>query len=162
TGKLLDAVTCALYKAVNDVSTHTNLLGRFNMGLMAYGESNNQGGRWIFPYAAAGSGPTSLTLMDSTGIGNFKSTISGFNQLASNFPNSNSRSAPGVFQEAWAFYTGNIGLSGANYSNHITASCQRSYIIFIGAAAKQGAPTQSNSCSASSNACLDYATGTYN
>ncbi len=105
---------------------------------MDYGAQDNQGGQWIIPAAA----PASLPTMDAAGIGSALTLLTNLN--ANSKATSNSRAAPSVFQESWAFFTGGRGLSGTSYADHITLSCQKSFIIFIGAAAKQGHPAEGN------------------
>jgi type IV pilus assembly protein PilY1 len=132
--KLLHMVQCALWTAVQSMRGQVSLEGKFNMGLMVYGSQNNQGGEWIFPSTP----PLSVDLpkMDSTGIDLFQARVTN-----PGLQPSNNASASGVMQESWAFFTGNTGLSGANYSRHLgTLSCQKNFVIFIGASAKQGVP----------------------
>ena len=132
--KLMDQVQCALAVAVKGLSTQPTLLGRLNIGLMEYGRGSNPGGDWVSP----ASPPTTLPTMDVTGINNFVALVT------AGYPKSNSRAASAVMQESWAFFTGHTGLSGVSYANHVTLSCQKSFIIFIGAAAKQGHPEVGN------------------
>ena len=136
--KLLDSVQCALATAIDAIRNQPTLVNHLNIGMVIYGTQSNQGGMWVNPSIAPPGAPAQLPFMDTSGINTFLSNIE------AGYPYSNSRSGPAVFQEAWAFFTGNRGVSGANYSNHITLSCQRSFIIFIGAAAKQGSPAVGN------------------
>jgi type IV pilus assembly protein PilY1 len=128
--KLMDSVQCAIAVAANSLLTQPTLLGKINLGLMIYGLGTNPGGQWVAP----NSPPSALPVMDATGVANFVSLVS------AGYDKSNSRSSSSVMQEAWAFFTGRTGLSGVDYGNHLTIACQRSFVIFIGAAAKQGHP----------------------
>ncbi len=132
--KLMDSVQCAVAVAATGLLNQPSLLGKLNLGLLIYGEQDNQGGDWVVPSSA----PSALPTMDATGINNFVSLVT------AGYAKSNSRAASAVMQESWAFFTGHTGLSGVQYQDHVAVSCQRSYIIFIGAAAKQGHPERGN------------------
>jgi type IV pilus assembly protein PilY1 len=132
-GNLLDMVYCALYGTVDAIKTQPALLGKLNIGLMSGGSGSNKGGQMFYPASA----PYNLPLMDAAGIANFQSII------AAGIPKATGNAKlDGDMQEAWAFYTGNTGpRSGTSYSAHIgTLSCQKSFIIVIGAAQKNGRP----------------------
>ncbi|HSQ82575.1 MAG TPA: hypothetical protein VLU54_15825 [Casimicrobiaceae bacterium] len=137
--KLLNLVQCALYTAVDDIRNQKALLGKFNLGLMTYtpGSVSALGGYWIVP----GSPPltTNLPTMDLTGIANFETLVS--TPLAT----ANNGAASSAMQESYAFFTGHTGLSGNSYSSHMSAACQKSFVIFIGASAKQGSPEDGGS-----------------
>ena len=132
--KLMDSVQCAVAVAANGLRTQPALVGKINLGLMIYGTQNNQGGNWVVPNGV----PSVLPTMDTAGINGFVSLVT------AGYDKSNSRAASAVMQESWAFFTGHTGLSGVNYANHVTVACQRSFIIFIGAASKQGHPEVGN------------------
>jgi type IV pilus assembly protein PilY1 len=138
--KLFDMVQCALFTAVTQVSAQTALNGKFNLGLMVYGPGSNKGGEWIVPTPPPVS--TGLLLMDTAGVTTFNNLM-----VNPGLGTSNNAAASASFQEAWAFFTGNTGLSGTTYSSHLGSSgitCQKSFIIFIGAASKNGEPETGN------------------
>jgi type IV pilus assembly protein PilY1 len=131
-GNLLDMVYCALYGTMDGIETQPALLGKLNIGLMSGGSGSNKGGQMYYP----SSSPYNLLLMDAAGIASFESII------AAGIPKATGNAKLDQdMQEAWAFFTGNTGPSGTSYSAHIgTVSCQRTFIILIGAASKQGRP----------------------
>ena len=134
--KLLPMVQCGLYKAIAALGSQPALKDRINLALLLYGSGSNAGGEWWAPTP----GPTSisgLTFMDAAGITSMNALV------AASFPKSNSRAAPSIFQETWALLNGGTGLSGTTYSAP-PASCAKTFIIFIGAAAKQGSPAVGN------------------
>lgn len=133
--KLFDMIQCSLYAAMEAIKSQPSLAGKLNIGLMSYGTGSNKGGLWWSPAPF----PTSLPTMDATGILNAETLI------ANGITKANNGAAASVFQEAWAFFTGHTGLSGHDYSDHITQSCQKSFIIYIGAATKNGNPSSGDS-----------------
>ena len=134
--KLLPMVQCGLYQAISAIGSQPALKDKLNLALLLYGAGSNPGGTWWAP----SPGPTNingLTFMDTAGVTSTLSTI------AASFPKSNSRAAPSIFQESWALLNGQTGLSGTTYTAP-AAGCAKTFIIFIGAAAKQGAPAAGN------------------
>jgi type IV pilus assembly protein PilY1 len=130
---LLDMVYCSVYGALDAIKTQPALLGKLNIGLMSGGSGSNKGGQMFFP----NSSPYNLPAMDAAGISNFQSII------AAGIPKATGDAKlDGDMQEAWAWFTGKTGpRSGTSYAAHIgTLSCQKSFIILIGAASKQGRP----------------------
>ncbi|SEA21133.1 hypothetical protein [Variovorax sp. YR216] len=130
---LLDMVYCSVYGAIDAIRTQPALLAKLNIGLMSGGSGSNKGGSMYYPSAA----PYNLPLMDAGGIQAFQSVI------AAGIPKATGNAKlDGDMQEAWAWLTGNVGpRSGTSYAPHIgTLSCQKTVIILIGAASKQGRP----------------------
>jgi type IV pilus assembly protein PilY1 len=130
---LLDMVYCSVYGALDAIKTQPALLSKLNVGLMSGGSGNNKGGQMYYPNAS----PYNLPLMDTTGIANFESII------AAGIPKATGNAKlDGDMQEAWAWLTGTTGpRSGTSYAAHIgTHACQKTFIILIGAASKQGRP----------------------
>lgn len=132
--KLLEMVQCGIYAAIKALGTESSLKDRLNVGLLQYGDGSNAGGKWWAPAFAAGSGPDTLPFMDSTGVTNHLALI------GAPVPTSNNRAAPSVMQEAWAFFNGKKGRSEKTYAGYGTGTCAKNFIIFLGAAAKQGGP----------------------
>ena len=141
TTKLLDMVQCGIYAAIKAIGTEIGLRDRLNVGLMQYGAGSNPGGKWWAPSFAAGQGPDTLPFMDDLGV---KGYLADIYAGGAGMPTSNSRAAPSVMQEAWAFFNGQTGLSTKRYAGFPSGSCSKNFIIFIGAAAKQGAPATGN------------------
>jgi type IV pilus assembly protein PilY1 len=144
---LQDATRCALYLAIQDIGTQSSLLGKFNMGLLVYGNGSNQGGQWIIPSITAGASnvSTPLVTMDSNGISQFLTALTP--QIAT----ANNASVSGGMQEAWAFFTGSPAASTevfgsyTTYASHETIACQKSFIIMVGAATgNNGEPETGN------------------
>jgi type IV pilus assembly protein PilY1 len=144
-GKLLGMVYCALYGAMEIVKTQPALNGKLNVGLMSGGSGSNKGGSMYYPSAA----PFNLPNIDTAGATAFQSVITaGVPKATGN------AKLDGDMNEAWAFFTGNTGPSGTSYTSHIGAGglpCQRSFIILIGASAKQGRPCNGSGCSSASD-----------
>ncbi|MDE2209789.1 MAG: hypothetical protein KGJ99_08705, partial [Betaproteobacteria bacterium] len=146
TSTISGVIQCALYGAVQGITSQPTLVGKFNLGLMVYGAGSNQGGQWIIPSIVPGSQnvTTPLLTMDSNGISTFLST------LATPIGTQNSASVSGVMQESWAFFTGTTKVatevfgSNTTYVSHEALSCQKSFIIFIGGATKNGNPETGN------------------
>ncbi len=120
-----DATRCALYTALDAISKTPSLAGKLNIGLMSFGQGSSKIGVWLNP----GPYPTSLPVMDAGGIKTAKDVIA-TNTLAT--LKSGGAFAASAFQESWAFYTGNTGLSGHSYAGNISQDCQKSFIIYIG------------------------------
>ena len=146
--KLLEMVQCGVYAAIKALGTELALKDRLNVGLMQYGAGSNAGGKWWAPSHAAGAGPDTLPFMDAAGVAAHLAVI------GASMPTSNSRAAPTVMQESWAFFNGKTGLSTKTYAGYGNNTCAKNFIIFIGAAAKQGAPAVGNGNESLANA--DY------
>lgn len=130
---LLDMVYCSVYGAINAIKNQPTLYGKLNIGLMSGGSGSNKGGAMYYP----GASPFNLPVMDQSGITNFQSVI------AAGIPKATGNAKlDGDMQEAWAWLTGTTGpRSGTSYAKHIgTQACQKTFIILIGAASKQGRP----------------------
>ncbi|KAI3591225.1 Type IV fimbrial biogenesis protein PilY1 [Cupriavidus sp. U2] len=132
-GKDVGALQCALYNAINSITTSPTLYGNINIGLMMFGTGNNAGGKMRYPGAA----PYKLPLMDNNGISAFLAYLKSIDRQADN---SNNSQVGGAMQEAWAFFSGNTGLSGTKYTSPIDNPCQRNFIIYIGNAVNNGKP----------------------
>ncbi|WP_266169421.1 pilus assembly protein [Dyella subtropica] len=126
---------CALYNAVAAIGGNPSLVGKLNMGLMAFGSPSPGGGQFYYPNA----NPSSLPMMDAAGVSNFESFILG---TVGSLTAPKSQVA-GSMQEAWAFYTSNVGVSGTSYHT-IFGPCQKNFVIYIADARVSGKP-QDNS-----------------
>ena len=128
---------CALVDAIESLP-----LGKVNIGLMVNNGNNFTDG------AAAGVGPCigtyggcllkPLTLMDADGKSALISFIKSWDSSGSNsatkfiIKSGGDRTGSNM-QEAWAYYTGKIGLSGKDYvTNILSSGCQKNFIINIG------------------------------
>ncbi|MDP4030529.1 MAG: PilC/PilY family type IV pilus protein [Gallionella sp.] len=128
---------CALVDAIESLP-----LGAVNIGLMVNNGNNFTDG------AAAGVGPCigseggclvkHLTLMDAEGKSALISFIKSWKTSGSNSSTEFNVKSGGDrtgsnMQEAWAYYTGKIGLSGKDYvTNILDSGCQKNFIIDIG------------------------------
>lgn len=135
---------CALYMALNSVSSSTVLNGKINMGLMLFDPSSN-GAKFLYPAAQ----PYALPPMDSaTGIPAFQAVIKSIDRTANK---SNNAAVGGSMQEMWAYYAGSTGLSGTKYKSPLVA-CQKAFVLYIANANNFGKPQDaSNSPSATSS-----------
>lgn len=141
---LLDMVYCSVYGALEAIRTQPALLGKLNVGLMSGGSGSNKGGAMYYPSAS----PYNLPLMDANGIQAFQGVI------AAGIPKATGNAKlDGDMQEAWAWITGHTGpRSGTPYVSHIGGlSCQKTFIILIGAAAKQGRPNNGSGFTSASD-----------
>ena len=131
---LLDMVYCSVYGALDAIKDQPALLGKLNIGLMSGGSGDNKGGQMY----VTGTPPYDLPLMDAKGIADFQSIV------AAGIPKAEGNAKlDGDMQEAWAWFTGATGpRSGTAYGTRRIGSlaCQKSFIILIGAASKQGRP----------------------
>lgn len=133
-----DATRCALYTALDTISKTPSLVGKLNIGLMSFGQGSTKIGAWLNP----GPYPSSLPVMNAAGIATTESVIA-------NNPMSTIKAggafAASAFQESWAFYTGNTGLSGHSYAGNISQACQKSFIIYIGSVSTNSSTPSSGS-----------------
>ena len=132
-GKDVGALQCALYNAIDSIRKSPTLYGNINIGLMMFGSGSNVGGKMRYPAAA----PYKLPLMDENGISAFLTYLKSIDRQADN---SNNSQVGGGMQEAWAYFSGNTGLSGTTYTSPIDNPCQRNFIIYIGNAVNNGKP----------------------
>jgi type IV pilus assembly protein PilY1 len=119
---------CALYNVLQGISTNTALLNNFNMGLMLFSTGSANGGTFYFPSTKA---PSGLPAMDATGIAGFQSAVQALKVGGAGSNTANSSALGATMQEAWAFYTGQTGFSGTQYSSPLTDPCQKNFIIYI-------------------------------
>lgn len=132
-GKDVGALQCALYNAISSIGKSETLRGNINVGLMMFGNGGNVGGKMRYPDAA----PYKLPLMDQNGVDAFLANLVKLDRQADNANNSQ---VGGGMQEAWAYFSGNTGLSGTKYTSPIDNPCQRNFIIYIGNAVNNGKP----------------------
>lgn len=153
-GKDVGFEQCSLYQAVTTIGTNTALLGKINMGLMLFDPSSN-GGWFRFPNVGQAKDPGALPLMNATGVANFQTTIKALDRQADK---SNNSAVGGGMEEMWAYFAGKTGLSGVTYHSPLSGPCQKSFVIYIANAVKNGKPQDAgNSPSAQSS--LQQATG---
>jgi type IV pilus assembly protein PilY1 len=132
-GKSVGFEQCALHSAVNSIASQPTLLGKVRMGMMMFGTSNNNGAKFRYPSTP----PSPLPLMDANGIGAFQNVIRSIDR---NIDGTGNAQVAGGMQEAWAFFSGNRGISGTQYATPILDSCQRNFVIFIANATNSGKP----------------------
>lgn len=118
---------CGLYNAVNAISSSSSLLGNIKLGLMYFPTGPADGGQFVLP--SPSPTPSSLLLMNSAGITAMKSAVSA---LDTSKDKSNNNQLAESFQEAWAFYQGQKGLSGKVYpGTNADSACGRNFIVYI-------------------------------
>ncbi len=123
---------CALYNVVSGLPA-----GAINLGVMMFNDSNmrdinnaNCGG------SNGGCLSVPLTLMSGTEKTKFLNWVKSWR--TSGAAGTGNIKASGVataatMQEAWAYYAGQTGLSGRNYSSiQPPAGCQKNFVIYIG------------------------------
>ncbi|MDT8990649.1 hypothetical protein RQP54_07190 [Curvibacter sp. APW13] len=132
---------CALYNTIYGLAPDT-----VNIGLMIYNENS----RTDYKGTACGNNANGgclvvpLSNMSTTTKAQILDWIKGWSATGSDGPLTNGVIKPyvikgntqrtgAVMQEAWAYYSGNTGLSGRNYSSiQPPAGCQRNFLVFVG------------------------------
>ncbi len=125
---------CALYNVINALPTTLSGGALVNIGIMVYNANNldkdlglpggtcpgGNGGCLIVPM-------TAMTSANKTALMNF---IQGWTK---NAISANGEATASAMQEAWAFYAGQVGMSGRNYKPvQPPASCVNNYVVFLG------------------------------
>lgn len=129
-GKLLGIEQCTLFNLIYNLPTGTNGVGTVNLGIMFYNATGqNCSG---FPGGSAGGclvqPLTSMSVTNKTTILNWIKTWS----TGTGGITSNSEATGQTMQEAWAYFAGQTGVSGRNYSGIApTPGCQKNFVIYI-------------------------------
>ena len=134
---------CGFYNALEQIRTTPVLLDKLNLGLMLYGQGSTQGGVFHNP-----ASPPPLLPLNSDGINitAMQKTARDLQQGAGAGSNTaNSTDVGGAMQEAWAYYTGNTGMSGTTYRAPSSNVCGKNFVIFIGISRTSSHPYDSNS-----------------
>lgn len=132
---------CALYNVIYGLKPDS-----VNIGLMIYNENSrvDYQGTACGNNANGGCLAIPLSSMDAATKAKILEWIKGWSTTGSDGPLTNGVIKPyvikgstqrtgAVMQEAWAYYSGNTGLSGRNYSGiQPTAGCQRNFVVFVG------------------------------
>ena len=134
---LQDATRCAMAVAVNSIRNKPELLGKFNMGVLRYGEGSNQGGEWIIPTIPVGGTnvATQLPQMNETGIDDVhrRNHTARFRRRTTRrraaVCRRRGRSSPAIRAPR-----PRSSAPAPPTPPSLVQSCQRSFIIFIGAA----------------------------
>jgi len=139
---------CGLYSAVNSISG-TDLQGAVNLGLMYFPSGGTNGGAFVLP--AASPAPSSLLLMDTTGIGSMLTRVQNLS-LAKDKSNNNQIAQ--AMQEAWAFYEATstkplTGLSGTTYHGITQTACTQDFVLYITFATNNQKPQDSGNAGGS-------------
>jgi len=132
---------CGLWKAVDAIQNIPSLLGKLNMGVMLLGAGSTNGGVFKFPAQVA---PSALVNMNTTGIGEMKTTLEAMKSSGSGSDTSNGRDFGGSTWEAWAFYAGKTGASGTTYPGIGANTCGKNFVIRIGIADNNAQPGDFN------------------
>jgi type IV pilus assembly protein PilY1 len=134
--------TCGIWRAVDSIGS-TSLLGKLNMALMLFSKGSVQGGTLKFP----SPNPPYISLMDgsATGIPAMKTALSSLQSgNGSDSSTANGTDVGGSMQEAWAYYTGNTGISGTTYPGQPAGTCGKNFVIFIGISRVSSDPADFN------------------
>lgn len=126
---------CGLYKAVTAIGATPSLVGKLNMGVMLY--RAGAGGAFKFPAPPTNPLPT----MDAAGINTLKGILRNLTRTGDNVA---SGDVGGSMQEARAYYTGGLGMSGRQYVPLVSDVCGKNFVINIGIAKSGTAPSDSN------------------
>ena len=126
---------CGLFKAVTAIGATPSLNGKLNMGLMLYDAA--AGGAFKFPAPPANALPT----LDTAGVGTLQTVLRNLTRTGDNVSNGD---VGGSMQEAWAYYTGGLGMSGRQYVPLASDVCGKNFVIHIGIAKAGTAPGDSN------------------
>ncbi len=135
--------TCGIWKAVDAIGKTDALLGKIRMGLMLFSQGSVQGGTFQYPAATAPI-PNALPLMDAAGITAMKTALTGLQSSGRSNNTANGTDVGGAMQEAWAFYTGNRGISGTTYPGINASVCGKNFVIFIGISRTSSSPGDFN------------------
>ncbi|HJV85917.1 MAG TPA: PilC/PilY family type IV pilus protein [Noviherbaspirillum sp.] len=136
---------CALYNVLASLKTKDDGSAKVNIGFMMYSgnynatygcPSSNTGGCLVKP----------LTPMTDANKAAFQAWVKGWDTSGQASMKANGATTAAIMQEAWAYFAGKTGLSGAAYSGVTGESCQKNYVVFIGNADKT--PNDGNNVSA--------------
>lgn len=132
---------CALYNVIEGLEA-----GTLNLGIMFYAANGGVDylGNSCANEANGGCLAVPLTTMSATFKASLLKWIKGWTSSGSNGPltdgvispynvKNNTQRTGALMQEAWAYYSGNTGLSGRSYSGSIqpSAGCQHNFVIFV-------------------------------
>ena len=134
-GRVGGVEICGLYKAVTAIGATPSLVGKLNMGLMLYGAA--PGGVFKFPAPPTNPLPT----MDAAGINTLQAVLRNLTRTGDNVA---SGDVGGSMQEARAYYTGGLGMSGRQYVPLVSDVCGKNFVINIGIEKSGTAPSDSN------------------
>jgi type IV pilus assembly protein PilY1 len=135
---------CAFYQVLQQLPTNSDGSARINIGFMVYNSTNQHD--WNLATSTAGTNCggsnggclvvplTPLTNSNRTLLLNWITTWQTSNGGAGSFwMKASGEATAAAMQEAWAYYAGQTGISGRNYSGIQPASgCQKNFVIFIG------------------------------
>lgn len=149
-GSVAGIQQCAMVKAIEGLTT-----GAVNIGFMGYNATAFAGA----PYGCESGGKGGcllrpLTLMTAETKAQILAWIKGW-KLSESDPGYWIKAGPkangSVFQEAWAYFAGQRGISGKLYSGSAAGmGCQKNYVVFLGNA------YDTNSGPGDSNDATDY------
>jgi len=132
---LIGLEQCALYNVIDSLPTNADGTALLNIGLMMY----NAGASSIMPAACSavsqkgGCLVQPLAGMSTANKAALKAWIKTWPNTGSNKITTNSAANAQSLQEAWAYYAGQTGISGRNYSGiQPAAGCQKNFVIFLG------------------------------
>ena len=124
---------CALYNVINAIPTSTSGTALVNIGIMVYNGNGLSAGLGLGAICPGGNGGCliqQLTPMTAANKTALMTTIKGWTK---NAIKANNEATASAMQEAWAYYAGQVGISGRDYSGiKPQPSCVNNYIVFIG------------------------------
>lgn len=130
TGTVAGIEQCALYNAILSLPIGAAGEARVHFGIMFYNKASMSQYGCTAVSSIGGCVVKQLTPMNAAGKRQFLDFIRSWDlsQIKSN-----GQATGQVMQEAWAYYTGKIGVSGRDYASIKPASgCQRNFVIFLG------------------------------
>ncbi len=128
---------CAIYKVIDTLPINADGSAVLNLGFMLINANNIRSIDAKCGGASAQGGCLAVPLTPMTTAG--KLTVKNWilswvttGGAGSGFVKSNNTATATLMQETWAYYAGNIGLSGRNYASVIPSSgCAKNYVIFV-------------------------------
>lgn len=130
---------CALYNVIQALPTNADGSALINLGMMVYNANNIRDVSNLNCGALSSTGgclAQPLIPMDAAHRTAFLDWIASWNTAGgtgNGYIKASGEATAAAMQETWAYYSGNIGLSGRDYSGIKPASgCQKNFVIFLG------------------------------
>lgn len=125
---------CALYNVINALPTALSGGALVNIGIMVY-NANNLDKQLGLPAGTCpgGNGGCMIVPMTAMTAAKKAALMTFIQSWTKSAIGANGEATASAMQEAWAFYAGQVGISGRNYKNVQPApSCVNNYVVFIG------------------------------
>lgn len=125
---------CALYNVINALPTGASGTALANVGIMVYNANGFDVGLGLPSGTCPGGNGgcliqplTAMTAANKTALMNF------IKSWTKNTIKANGEATASTMQEAWAYYAGQVGISGRDYSAiRPDPSCVNNYVVFVG------------------------------